>query len=116
MAISEYDGLDAVSIGATEWSVTNNSSTIATNTDDGYVSLWVDASNLAKGDVYRIRFYEKVRSGSTQRKTEEWPLMGDHSGNFQTPSMGPVLHGWDFTIQKIAGTDRTFDASIRRTS
>lgn len=32
-----------------------------------------------------------------------------------TPSM-LVMHGWDVTLQKVAGTDLAFDLSIRKVS
>jgi hypothetical protein len=69
---------------------------------------------MAKADEFRIRAYEKVEAtGGTKKRFAEWSLLGVQAEVFVTPSF-ILLHGWDFTIQKIAGTDRAFDASIRK--
>jgi hypothetical protein len=114
MAISEPYELDGVTVGATELSIVSGTTTLQTITDDGVYQLWIDAGNMAKGDEFRVRAYEKVEgTGGTKKKFAEWTLLGLQSEVFVTPSF-ILINGWDFTIQKIAGTDRAFDASIRR--
>ena len=114
MAISEPYGLDGVTVGSTELSIVSGTTSLQTITDDGVYQLWVDAYAMAKGDEFRIRAYEKVEgTGGTKKVFCQWTLLGAQTEVFVTPSF-VLINGWDFTIQKIAGTDRAFDASIRR--
>ena len=114
MPISEPYELDGVTVGATELSIVSGTTSLQTITDDGVYQLWVDAGNMAKADEYRIRGYEKVEgTGGAKKVFFEASLLGVQAQNFVTPSF-ILINGWDFTIQKIAGTDRAFDASIRK--
>lgn len=112
MAISEaYTGTETVS--TTEWSLTTDTSGPDTQTTDGVYQCFLDLSALAKGDLYEFRVYEKVGSGSTQRVV--------YSVRFANAQTEPVwvspslilIHGWDMTLDKISGTDRAIDWSIR---
>lgn len=115
-AVTEYDSMSAVTVGSSEVSIPNGGTSLQTLTDDGFYQLWVDASAMAKGDEFEIGIYEKVegtggtkRALYTQRITDVQPCLW----------FSPVvclINGWDMTIKKIAGTDRAFDASIRRVS
>jgi hypothetical protein len=40
-------------------------------------------------------------------------LIGPQSGPLVIPSL-ILMHGWDFTVDKIAGTDRSISGSIRK--
>lgn len=113
MAISQVYTLDAVTVGATELSIVSGTTTLQTMTDGGVYELWIDAANMAKADEFRIRAYEKVKATGTKRVFCFWSLLGAQSEIFLTPAFA-LLNGWDFTIQKIAGTDRAFDAAIRK--
>lgn len=114
MAISEPYELDGVSVGASELSIVSGTTSLQTVTDDGVYQLWIDANTMAKGDVFIVRIYEKVEAtGGTKRVCFTAVLQGAQSEVFVTPSL-VLLHGWDMTIQKSTGTDRAFDASIRK--
>lgn len=113
MAISQLYTLSAVTVGSTELSIVSGTTSLSADTTDGVFQLLVDASNMAKGDEYLIRLYEKVLSGGTQRKFAQFSLMGAQTQVFITPTF-ILLHGWDMTITKSAGTDRAFTASIRQ--
>ena len=114
MAISEPYELDGVTVGSTELSIVSGTTSLQTITDDGVYQLWVDAYAMAKGDEFRIRAYEKVEGTSGTKKVFcQWTLLGAQTEVFVTPSF-VLINGWDFTIQKIAGTDRAFDASLRK--
>lgn len=114
MPITEPYELDGVTVGATELSIVSGTTTLQTITDDGVYQLWVDPGNVAKGDEFMIRGYEKVEAtGGTKKVFYQQPILGAQSQNIVTPTF-ILMHGWDFTIQKIAGTDRAFDASIRK--
>lgn len=114
MAISEPYELDGVTVGASELSIVSGTTTLQTVTDDGVYQLWVDAGNMAKGDEFRVKLYEKVEgTGGTKKVFAQWTLLGVQSEVFVTPTF-ILINGWDMTLQKIAGTDRAFDASIRK--
>lgn len=79
----------------------------------GY-QCFVDVSAMANGDSFRFRAYEKVLSAGTQRTVFEAVLTDAQiDGAFVAPSL-ILLHGWDMTLTKLAGTDRSFDWSIRK--
>lgn len=112
MAITElYSGTEAVS--TTEWSLVNDSGSIATETSDGIVQLFLDVSDMVAGDILQIRFYEKARSGDAQQLAREWILVGAESEGLWVSESFIVLHGWDFTLDALAGTI-TVNWSIRR--
>ena len=114
MAISEPYELDGVTVGTTELSIVSGTTALQTVTDDGVYQLWVDAGTMAKADEFIIRVYEKVEAtGCTKKVVFAATLSDVQSEVFVTPSL-ILMHGWDMTIQKIAGTDRAFDASIRK--
>lgn len=114
MAITEPYELDGVTVGASELSIVSGTTSLQTITDDGIYQLWIDAGVMAKGDEFRIRLYKKVEAtGGTKKVFFEATLVGVQTEIFCTPSF-VLMHGWDMTIQKIAGTDRAFDASIRK--
>ena len=114
MAISEPYELDGVTVGATELSIVSGTTTLQTVTTAGVYQLWIDPTNMAKGDEFIARIYEKVEAtGGTKRVAMSWRLLGAQATNFVTPCF-ILINGWDMTLQKSAGTDRAFDASIRR--
>ena len=114
MAISEPYELDGVSVGTTELSIVSGTTSLQTITDDGVYQLWIDAYQMAKGDEFKVRLYEKVEgTGGSKKVFAAFTLLGVQAEVFVTPSF-ILINGWDMTIQKIAGTDRAFDASIRK--
>lgn len=114
MAISEPYELDGVTVGTSELSIVSGTTTLQTVTDDGVYQLFVDLGNMAKGDSFAFRMYEKVEgTGGTKKKCFEVVLSHAQSEPLVLPAV-TLINGWDFTIQKIAGTDRAFDASIRK--
>lgn len=114
MAISEPYELDDVTVGSSELSIVSGTTTLQTITDDGVYQLWIDAGTMAKGDEFKVRLYEKVEgTGGTKKVFFQATLSDAQSEIFVTPTF-ILVNGWDMTIQKIAGTDRAFDASIRK--
>lgn len=114
MAITELiTGTEAV--GTTEHSLATDTSydTGDAQTTDGVFQVWLDVSDMVAGDTLQIRGYEKVRSGDTQRVFFEIFLSGAQAEpNWVSPSF-ILLHGWDFTLDAIAGTI-TVNWSIRQ--
>lgn len=115
MAISEPYELDGVTVGSSELSIVSGTTSLQTITDDGVYQLWVDDQALmAKADEFKIRIYETVEgTGGTKKVVFSATIKGVQSEIFVTPML-ILINGWDMTIQKIAGTDRAFDASIRK--
>lgn len=114
MALSEAYTFSAT-VSTTELSLTGGTSTIQTRTTAGYYDVWVDKTNIAKGDHFIIRMYEKVTSGGTQHGQIIGSLFGvqDEDFVFSSPQL---RHGFDFTIVRIAGADRSITASVRATT
>ena len=114
MAISEYKELDGVTVGASVLSIVSGTTSLQTDTTDGVYQLWIDAGNMAKADEFRVKVYEKVEAtGGVKKVVMQFTLLGVQAQIFVTPTL-ILMHGWHMTIQKIAGTDRAFDASIRQ--
>jgi hypothetical protein len=115
MAVTEFDSISAVSISTTEISILTGTSTLTDSTSPGAYQLIVDgiAASMAKGDIFEVRVLEKTLSGSTRREVFSGRMNGVQNSLFVTPTL-MLLNGWNMTLKKIAGTDRSFDASIRK--
>lgn len=115
MAIGET--ANSATIGTTEHSLATNTSygTDDAQTDDGVVQVFLDLNALAAGDQFQFRIYEKVQNSSgTQRVVYEAILTGAQAQPvFASPAL-TLMHGWDATLDKLAGTDRAIPWSIRR--
>lgn len=102
------------SVSTTELSIVSGTSTLQTITDDGFYQLWVDAFNMAKGDEFEIAIYEQIEgTGGTKRKILTERITDVQSNLWFSPIL-PLINGWDMTLKKIGGTDRTIEASIRK--
>lgn len=106
---------NSATIGTTEYSLPNNSTTLTPQTDDCVMQAWIDFGAMAAGDEYRVRVYEKVNgTGATQRQVSNHYLSGTQSEPaFVLPSL-ILANGWDITVTKIAGTDRSIGWSLRK--
>lgn len=112
MAIAElYSGTEAVS--TTEHSMTTDTAGPDVDTTDGVFQVWCDVSDMIAGDQLQIRIYEKVRSGDTQRVVYEAILTGAQSQPIWVSPSLIMLHGWDATLDALAGTI-TVNWSIRQ--
>lgn len=114
MPIAElYSGTEAVS--TTEWSLTTDTSGPDADTTDGVFQVFVDVSDMIAGDQLQIRIYEKVRSGDTQRIVYQAYLTGAQSEPIWVSPSLLLMHGWDVTLDALAGTI-TCNWSIRQVS
>lgn len=103
MAISEaYAGTEAV--GATEHSITTDTAGPDVDTTDGVYQVFLDLSDMVAGDELQIRGYEKVQAADTQRIFYQSNLVGPQSPPIWVSPSFILLHGWDFTLDAIAGT------------
>jgi hypothetical protein len=108
MAITIPYELSGSTITNTEASITGGNVTI-----DGAYQLWVDgAAAMVKGDAFRARVYETVRSGGTQRLALTQLIRGAQVEPWVFPDL-MLLHSWNMTLQRESATSRAFDASVR---
>jgi hypothetical protein len=114
MAITEAFA-NTEAIGATEWSCPRDAAYDIgqPQSDDGVYQVFLDISDMVTGDELQIRAYEKVRLGDTQRIVWQSNLIGPQSPPIWVSPTLIFLHGWDFTLDAIAGTI-TVNWSIRK--
>ena len=113
MAISAaYE--NSATISTTEYSLPNNGTTLTPITVDGVYQAFIDLSALTITEEYELKIYEKVQSAGTQRLVDKRSFSGVQVlPHIAIPSL-ILLHGWDITLKKISGTDRTIAWSIRQ--
>lgn len=114
MAITVHnDG--AATIGTAEYSMAGSttSGVPLADTTTGFYQLFVDLSAMAAGDQFQVKLYEKVNAG-TQGLMETWTFTGVQSKAIWAAPGMILMEGWDMTIKKLAGTDRSIGFSIRK--
>ncbi len=81
---------------------------------DGVFTLYVDLTNMARGDTIEVQCWEKILSSGSQRLIWE-ATMGNAQDEpaFVSPAL-VLMHGWEFRLRQTAGTARSFDWSIRQ--
>jgi hypothetical protein len=114
MAISEAYSNSGATISTTEYSLTANSTTLGAITTSGIYQIFLDLNAMAAGDQYQLKIYEKIVSGGTQRSMHS-PIFGDVQTDpiIVIPTV-ILLWGWEVTMKKLAGTDRSIGWSIRK--
>jgi hypothetical protein len=107
---------DYATISTSEYSLPGDttSGVPTAQTTEGVFQFFVDLGAMAAADQYRIRLYEKSDSGGTQRLVEEWIFTNVQSKPlWVSPSF--LLHaGWDLTVLRLAGADKSIRWSIRK--
>lgn len=112
MAISELY-TNTATISTTEYSLTNNSTSLQALGTDGVIQVFLDLNAMIAGDQYQFRIYEKVTSGGTQRVLYEAIVTGPQSPPLMAFPALVLIEGWEVTGKKLAGTDRSIRWSIR---
>lgn len=107
---------NSATISTTEYSLTNNSTTLAAKTDDGVFQCFLDLSAMVDGDQFELKIYEKVQSAGTQRLLDH-RVFSDVQAfpHIVLPSL-VLMHGWDYSLKKLSATDRAIAWSIRQLS
>ena len=105
---------DSATIGTTEYSLPADSTTLAAQTDDCILQVWLKMDANAAGDTFELKVYEKVNAG-TATVVYTTQYVGAQSQLIAIPSL-IVGEGWDVTLKKIAGTDRAIAWSLRKIS
>ena len=109
---------NAATITNTETSLAVNggSTSPQTLTNKGLYQVMIDGvTNMAKGDEFRWRVYEKASTGATKRVIMDGTMSDAQSQPLLTPQLQLGI-GWDVTFQRIAGSNRAFHWSIRQVS
>ena len=103
---------DSATVGTTERFLASDSTTATYQTADCILQALIDFAALQAGDEYRVRIYEKI-DGTTVRVIYEATVIGVQSQQFAAPAF--VLgSGWEVSVAKIAGTDRTIAWSLNK--
>ena len=81
---------------------------------DGVFQLFVDLVTMVNDDEVTIRIKEKVLSGGTARLI--WSASFKHIQSSPITVSPPLIliHGWDMTLEKTAGSNTAFPWSIRK--
>ena len=112
MAIAEYK-TGTATIGTAEYSLVTPGTTLASDTTSGVYQVYIDFSAMTAGDEYNLEIKEKVISGGAQTSIYSSQLEGAQTSPFVTPTL-ILMNGWDVTVNKVAGTDRSISWSIRQ--
>lgn len=111
ISVTNFTGTEAVS--TTEWSLTTDTSGPDTDTTVGMFQAFLDLSALAAGDIFEFKVYEKARAADTQRLVMSARFAGAQGAPIWASPAFILGAGWDMTLKKISGTDRTITWSIR---
>lgn len=114
MAITENSGSATVSNTEYSFAYSANYAAASARTTDGVLQVFVDVSQMVSGDQFQFKVYEQVTNGSggSQRAVYISDLVGAQSEALVFPAL-TVMHGWDVTGKRIAGSDRTMWFSTR---
>ena len=112
MALTAYKTDTGTTISTTEYSLVNDSTTIASDTTDGAFSLIIDFGAMTSAEEYQVAYYEKAHASDTQVKNILANVKGVVPGGTLITPTFTFGHGWDFTVKKIAGTDRSIGWTI----
>jgi hypothetical protein len=120
MAITLTAFSGTYTVSTTEWSMTANTAGPNVCTTAGCFQAFVDLSALAGSDVYELNIYEKVLSAGSQKLVSSVSFSGavavDAAGTRSiavpvTPTLMLGI-GWDMTLVKVQGTDRSLSWRI----
>ena len=112
ITVEAYTG--TATIGTTEWSLSTNTSGPDADANAGIYQAFIDLSNVAAYEVYQFKCYEKTRTGDTQRVVFSAYFEGAQSDPIAVTPTLILGVGWDMTLVKIAGTDRSVNWRISK--
>lgn len=104
---------NSASIGVTEYSLTASSTVLAAQTTPGVYQCFLDVNALTATEWYELLVYETVVSGGTKRVVHREQLIGVQTSPVEVLPAFQLANGFDFTLRKVKGTDRTIGWSIR---
>ncbi len=105
-------------VGTTVVYTSSGTTTQGTPLTAGFYQLFIDITPIAAGDEFLIQVIDKCRSSDAGASViEEWYLEGVQSGGGMAAHITPIFllyHAGDFTLKKVAGTDRSLNYNVRR--
>jgi hypothetical protein len=113
ITLSAYSGTETVS--TTEHSMTTDSAGPDADTTAGVYQAFIDFNAVAAGDEFQFAVYEKVLDASaTQRQVFKATVANAQSSPAYVSSTFVLGIGWDMTLLKIGGTDRSITWRIAK--
>lgn len=103
---------DSATISTSEYFLVSDSTTATYQTEDARITGAIDFANMTAAEQYRIRIYDKVNGGSALPLWEAY-LTGVQPGPLVLPTL-MVGNGWEISVLKVAGTDRSIAWSVRK--
>lgn len=111
MAIAFTGG--TATISTTEYFLASASTTATYQTARLGLELWLDLNAMASGDSFRLRIYEKV-NGGTARLVTDTTYSNAQSPPLKRIEVGLVGEGWEASLLRTAGADRSISWSLRQ--
>lgn len=114
MPAQAYGG--SATVSNTEYSLpraANYNSASPQSASPNFYQTFIDLTNLAAGDQFRVRVYEAASSAGTQRLLYESYYTGAQPQPLAAFPGLILLYGWDVTMLRTAGSDRVITWSIR---
>lgn len=115
ISLSAFTGTETVS--TTEWSMTTDTAGPDVDTTSGAFQAFIDFSAVAAGDEFEFKIYEKgLDASATQRQVFKATIAEAQSSPIYVSASMFLGIGWDMTLKKIAGTDRSITWRIAKVS
>lgn len=106
---------DSATISTTEYFLASDSTTATYQTTDCVLQVMLDLSAMVAGDSYDIKFYEKA-DGTNARVFYSCTRTGVQTNpNWVSPAF-VVGNGWEVSVDRTAGSDRSIGWSLYKVS
>lgn len=103
--------LRSTSIGSSAYYIMAGSTTPSYSTTAAVIQLLIDINAIVAGDEYKVKLVCKV-DGSNVRTVYEANIAPQSNKGWASPQFIMETSGWDFSIEKVSGTDRTLPARV----
>ncbi len=100
-------------ISTTEYSLVNNSTTLASSAQQCLLQTWIDLNALSTANQYRVRITEKVNALASVDSIADAVFTGTQSSVWAAPTL-LVGNGWDVRVTCLAGPVRLIRWSMRK--
>jgi len=101
---------NSATIGTTEYYLASNSTSKTSQTLDCMLEVFIDFAAMTATEEYQVKMYEKINT--VERVLWTTNVRGVQSAPLVAPSL-IVGEGWEVSVKKIAGTDRSIAWSLR---
>jgi hypothetical protein len=113
MTVSSH-AAGSATIGTSEWSLTTNTAGPDSDTTAGGFQVFLDLGNLANGDTFEFRVYETINSNQVVINKEVFNDAQGTDGRGWEGEAHSLRVGWDMTLKKTAGSDRSIAWHINK--